>query len=1473
MCAATVSQNSVRFSYLVRNLLLPFEVSLAEDVRDGDIAERLDNAINDRVGDLGRVRLHVTLSLHLIGIKFGETPKSVIDALLSDKTTYLDNVLVKMSGDPRSMYTVFDKDLGYVVEGEQAPGSTLSGHTVGETVETHLNGYRYWKGDRRFPIDAAGYTTFLGKVEVLLTPTMDILDTPGRGTDSESEAVGSSSAARSSTTTAASSSASLRDLSSSFSSSSFSVGGISDDTRFLAKFGSTGYFWTNDQADDNRFPETTNCVVSGVCRVHKVAPAFVTSKMGISMHEAEECGVTLPHLKNYAVGVNCSLTVTNFAMEELERYRVNCDRSRHRGYCSIAAVVMGNHAHISVLSRADLDSARNGVSCGGSQGKNGKKEDRVKLCYGPRDAWGGKESKNQIQEALCGATEIWVISLEVEEGNKTPKWYTWFPRYISNAQFLQKNVRCQGEYIAHEAILRISQTETVYAGKWVSGGVEVTTRKPSLGIIFIGRECDGLLRNVLYSVCVLLRWIPGPGCLGVDGASTKPVSFVLRTDPRDTTSSDIAGGGLCACVVPTYDVLRNSFGGDYVLRSNKYGRNVREDTTARFFKDNQDVAGYKSIVLNTVVEKIPPTIYLRESDICMSVLYFGGLSNCATPTSKVSGSIFDDMHSTHVPFNFSLAVDHEAVDMVLPYRTFGVDIVRCYGTCLYHVLRDHVYKFDVSSRVELVEDTYGRGEEGRAFQQCLVPHWLYYAEQSIFCLNPSTNSDVKLPLIYDGWYSGFFLISARDNFGAIFSVHRYIRTVKVESPLSAASLKMLSRLLNSDEKWAKDAVNHAVGRMAIESTRMVKMCSTPDIEGVIKSLGAYGGRDGVTHSVNFGEGTVGNDRKPIYQVTVVESLRRYRTLQHIRFAVLEMAALAVTGVCEYLRRIGFEISMVSTDEVVATIPNNSRMGGIFSNREKCEDLIREVKRDIVGKFFVFKEGSVFERGGGAHPSLVSVPDGVVLRETDGADSLSRKRPDGAVAVIKKTANYNLSSRQRVYPPFVDKSVLDVERMREMFEERPFSCIVTGSAGTGKSTLLIEMANSLREKGIGVRVITPTNAARCRLNRDSQNNGAFEATTVHSFLRIDNYGRWGGDVKMSSFNTDVLLFDEAGMGSSYMFEKLSFLVQTRRIRHIVLFLDQYQLNPVGEVSCHYPGGDIMDDLISEGNRKSSGEERTLIEDCVVLVELTNIVRGGDNPVYREYVVGLREDAVSYVERHGYCRELKPTADMRTFADFESFHVTYTNWTRKVINSIHMNEAIFRSLPGKQHLIVDYARLVQEMRNLAGVFGGFIRRIECDGDQYQTMYCTVGMPLIGVVNSDHVVKNEIYYLMKMPLRYERFELESPTSYARPGERWVIAEQHEGGVIGLTTEEFAVSVVPGYAMTVYTVQGMTIQEEPDKSLPKEFLDVVKHRSRIILHELDLISAMSPEMAGRIIYTAMTRVKSPELAMVYKDYRAFLH
>ena len=129
------------------------------------------------------------------------------------------------------------------------------------------------------------------------------------------------------------------------------------------------------------------------------------------------------------------------------------------------------------------------------------------------------------------------------------------------------------------------------------------------------------------------------------------------------------------------------------------------------------------------------------------------------------------------------------------------------------------------------------------------------------------------------------------------------------------------------------------------------------------------------------------------------------------------------------------------------------------------------------------------------------------------------------------------------------------------------------------------------------------------------------------------------------------------------------------------------------------------------------------------------------------------------------------------------------------------------------------------------------------------------------------------MKMPLRYERFELESPTSYARPGERWVIAEQHEGGVIGLTTEEFAVSVVPGYAMTVYTVQGMTIQEEPDKSLPKEFLDVVKHRSRIILHELDLISAMSPEMAGRIIYTAMTRVKSPELAMVYKDYRAFLN
>lgn len=137
----------------------------------------------------------------------------------------------------------------------------------------------------------------------------------------------------------------------------------------------------------------------------------------------------------------------------------------------------------------------------------------------------------------------------------------------------------------------------------------------------------------------------------------------------------------------------------------------------------------------------------------------------------------------------------------------------------------------------------------------------------------------------------------------------------------------------------------------------------------------------------------------------------------------------------------------------------------------------------------------------------------------------------------------------MYENATGKKLTDQQKEAVMFAFEEPVLIVSGSAGTGKSTvtdLIYRIATSL---GLTVKILTPTGKAASRYNGI--------AKTIH--LEI----RWNGTEATKDTAADIFIIDEASMVDlDILYE---FLRHSNKEAHIVFVGDHYQLPPVGYAS--------------------------------------------------------------------------------------------------------------------------------------------------------------------------------------------------------------------------------------------------------------------------------------------------------------------
>lgn len=161
-------------------------------------------------------------------------------------------------------------------------------------------------------------------------------------------------------------------------------------------------------------------------------------------------------------------------------------------------------------------------------------------------------------------------------------------------------------------------------------------------------------------------------------------------------------------------------------------------------------------------------------------------------------------------------------------------------------------------------------------------------------------------------------------------------------------------------------------------------------------------------------------------------------------------------------------------------------------------------------------------------------------------------------------------------------------------------VLTGSAGSGKSTITKALSNIYRRSGFNVELLSPT-AKACR--RLEECVGGFPAQTIHKFLG------WTKDNDNNQSNTKsyakdtVLIVDEASMVDILLFNGL--LLGTTLTSRVLLVGDNNQLPSV-------QAGNVLGDLIDSGK--------------VHVSQLTDVMRQKEDSHIIEYCSMINEGAI-------------------------------------------------------------------------------------------------------------------------------------------------------------------------------------------------------------------------------------------------------
>ncbi len=122
-------------------------------------------------------------------------------------------------------------------------------------------------------------------------------------------------------------------------------------------------------------------------------------------------------------------------------------------------------------------------------------------------------------------------------------------------------------------------------------------------------------------------------------------------------------------------------------------------------------------------------------------------------------------------------------------------------------------------------------------------------------------------------------------------------------------------------------------------------------------------------------------------------------------------------------------------------------------------------------------------------------------------------------------------------------------------------VITGAAGTGKSTLLAPLVTAIRqlEGQVAVRALAPTGKAADRLN-----SLQVDAMTIHRALASAGWYDWklGTFREGSRIAASSLIVDEASMVSVELLGVLFNAVDWNTVRRLILVGDHHQLPPIG-----------------------------------------------------------------------------------------------------------------------------------------------------------------------------------------------------------------------------------------------------------------------------------------------------------------------
>lgn len=124
-------------------------------------------------------------------------------------------------------------------------------------------------------------------------------------------------------------------------------------------------------------------------------------------------------------------------------------------------------------------------------------------------------------------------------------------------------------------------------------------------------------------------------------------------------------------------------------------------------------------------------------------------------------------------------------------------------------------------------------------------------------------------------------------------------------------------------------------------------------------------------------------------------------------------------------------------------------------------------------------------------------------------------------------------------------------------------VLTGAAGTGKSTLLAPFIASIREQEgqVPIRAFAPTGKAADRLKAVG-----VEGMTVHRALASAGWYDWDLGIwrehGTSQISADTLIIDECSMVDISLLGTLFKAIDWHGVRRLILVGDHYQLPPIG-----------------------------------------------------------------------------------------------------------------------------------------------------------------------------------------------------------------------------------------------------------------------------------------------------------------------